>query len=181
MDKVVARRLRPHEGRKLRRLERQHANAVNSRHARIILLARERLCNWEIAQRVGCTPAWVRRIIHRFNAGGIDGITWYPYYCHAPGSRKFLAEVTADRPDRPLAAAGAHRHERLVAAQAAGLPHRAGDPRLDLAGVAAADPPASEDPLASYQDLERVQRSGVLAQIPANPPPEGTRVCLSIR
>ncbi len=94
MDKVVARRLRPHEGRKLRRLERQHANAVNSRHARIILLARERLCNWEIAQRVGCTPAWVRRIIHRFNAGGIDGITWYPYYCHPLGSRKFLAKVT---------------------------------------------------------------------------------------
>jgi len=38
--------------------------------------------------------AWVRRIIHRFNDGGIDRITWYPYYCARCGPRKFMADVT---------------------------------------------------------------------------------------
>ncbi len=66
MDKVVARRLRPHEGRKLQRLKRQLSNAVNSRRARIIVLSRRGLCNREIAQGVGLSPQWVRRIIHRF-------------------------------------------------------------------------------------------------------------------
>ena len=40
-----------------------------------------------------CTPTWVRRIIHRFNAGGIEAITWYPYYCSPTGPRKFMAEI----------------------------------------------------------------------------------------
>jgi len=61
MDKVVARKLRPWEGRMLHRLKRQLANTVNSRHARVILLSRGSVCNREIAQRVGYTVAWVRR------------------------------------------------------------------------------------------------------------------------
>lgn len=31
---------------------------------------------------------------YRFNQGGIDAITWYPYYCHRAGPTKFMADVT---------------------------------------------------------------------------------------
>lgn len=94
MDKVVARKLRPWEGRKLQRMKRELTNAVNCRHARVILLSRGGWSNRQIAERCGCTPTWVRRIIHRFNGGGIEAITWYPYYCVRAGPTKFLAEVT---------------------------------------------------------------------------------------
>jgi len=93
MDKVVARRLRPHEGRKLHRLKRQLSNAVNSRRARVILLSRGGLCNQKIAEHVGLSPQWVRQIIHRFNQSGIDGITWYPWLCTPAAPRRFTAEV----------------------------------------------------------------------------------------
>ena len=76
MDKVVARKLRPWEGRMLHRLKRQLSNTVNSRHARVILLSRGGLCNREITERVGYTAAWVRQILRRFNDGGLDAITW---------------------------------------------------------------------------------------------------------
>jgi transposase len=91
---VAARKLRPWEGGKLQRMKRQLANAVNSRHARIILLSQGGQSNATIAERVGCTASWVRQIIHRFNGGGIDAISWYPYYCARAGPRKFLAGVT---------------------------------------------------------------------------------------
>jgi len=94
MDRVVARKLRPWEGRKLGRMKRQLSNAVNSRHARIVLLSLGGLTNAGIAERVGCSPAWVRQIIHRFNDGGLDAIMWFPYYCARAGPRKFLADVT---------------------------------------------------------------------------------------
>lgn len=93
MDRVVARTLRPWEGRKLQKMKRQLSNAVNCRHARIILLSRGGVANGRIAERCGCSPAWVRTIIHRFNHGGIDAITWYPYYCHRTGPRKFMADM----------------------------------------------------------------------------------------
>jgi transposase len=94
MDTVVARTLRPWEGKKLHAMKRQLSNAVNSRHARVILLSRGGVANRQIAERCGCSPAWVRQIIHRFNDGGIDAVTWYPYYCHRSGPRKFMAGVT---------------------------------------------------------------------------------------
>lgn len=93
MDKVVARRLRPHEGRKLHRFKRQLSNAVNSRRARVILLSRGGVCNREIAGRVGLSPQWVREVIHRFNEDGIDGITWYPWLCGCGGPRRFTTDV----------------------------------------------------------------------------------------
>jgi len=93
MPKVVARKLRPWEGRKLRRMKQQLVNAVNSRHARIILLSCGGLENIVIAERCGCSATWVRRIIHRFNDGGIDAIVWYPYYCGRAGPRRFFADV----------------------------------------------------------------------------------------
>lgn len=93
MDKVKVRPLRPHEKRKLHRLKRQLSNAVNSRHARVVLLSRGGLCNRDIASRVGCSPQWVRVVIHRFNADGLYGVLWYPWLhaCHKP--RRFLADV----------------------------------------------------------------------------------------
>ncbi len=94
MDKVKARKLRPWEGHKLKRMKRQLSNAVNSRHARIILLSRGDFINREIGERCGCTATWVRKIIHRFNQGGIDAIMWYPYYCGYAGPKNFLAQVT---------------------------------------------------------------------------------------
>ena len=93
MDQVVARTLRPYEGRTLHAMKRQLSNAVNSRHARIILLSRGGECNREIARRVGCSPTWVREIIHRFNDDGIDAITWYPAYCGRGQRRQFMADV----------------------------------------------------------------------------------------
>jgi len=74
-------------------MKRQLTNSVNCLHARIILLSRGGLNNSQIAFGCGCTPTWVRQIIHRFNSGGIDAITWYPYYCAGDGPRKFFADV----------------------------------------------------------------------------------------
>jgi transposase len=93
MNAVKARTLKPHEGLKLHRMKRQRINQVNSRHARIVLLSRGGLSNARIAEHCDCTPTWVRQVLHRFNAGGIEAIAWYPYYCSAGGPRKFVAEV----------------------------------------------------------------------------------------
>lgn len=93
MDTVKARMLRPYEGRNLRSMKHQLTNAVNKLHARIILLSRGGHTNAEIAEQCGCTPAWVRTIIHRFNRGGIDAIVWWPCFCGPTGPRKFVAEI----------------------------------------------------------------------------------------
>jgi transposase len=93
MDIIRVRPLRPHEHKKLHRLKRQRTNTVNSRHARIALLSRGGLANRAIAGLADCTPQWVRTIIHRFNAGGPDGITWFPFHQARGTPRKFLADV----------------------------------------------------------------------------------------
>jgi len=93
MDTVRVRPLRPHEKKKLLRLKRQRTNAVNGRHARIVLLSRGGLRNRDIAARADCTPQWVRTILHRFNDDGLDGITWYPFYQTRGTPRKFGADV----------------------------------------------------------------------------------------
>jgi transposase len=92
-DKVKVRPLRPWEKRKLQRLKRQRTNAVNSRHARIVLLSRGGLRNRAIAARCDCTPQWVRQIIHRFNERGPDGLTWYPWMAGAGQASRFTADV----------------------------------------------------------------------------------------
>ena len=74
MDRVRARRLTSGERRRLRQMKRQLANQVNSRHARIVLLSTGGVQNREIATLADCTPQWVRIIIHRFNAQGLDGL-----------------------------------------------------------------------------------------------------------
>ena len=56
MHKVRARKLRPWEGQKLKRMKRQLSNAVNSRHARMILLSGGGLTNGQIAERVIVRP-----------------------------------------------------------------------------------------------------------------------------
>lgn len=94
MDCVRARRLRAYERQKLHSMKRQLANQVNSRHARIILLSVGGRCNREIATRADCSPQWVRKTIHRFNAHGLDGITWYPFYQGGTAQpRKFTADI----------------------------------------------------------------------------------------
>jgi transposase len=75
-------------------MKRQLSNAVNSRHARIILLSTGGVCNCEIALRVGVTAAWVRRILHRWNQGGLDAVWWCPFgSIGRSGPRKFMADV----------------------------------------------------------------------------------------
>lgn len=91
-DIVKVRPLRPFEKIKLRRLKRQRRNAVNSRHARIIMLAVGGRRNRVIAEMVGCSIQWVRQILHRFNDAGIDGITWYPWFQVRP-ARTFIADI----------------------------------------------------------------------------------------
>jgi transposase len=93
MDKVHVRTIAPPERRKLHRLKRQRNNQVNACHARIILLSCGRVANREIAQRVDRTTQWVRRMIHRFNADGLAGIEWYPFWQTRGTPRKFLADV----------------------------------------------------------------------------------------
>jgi len=93
MDKVQARTLKPYESQKLHRMKHQSTNLVNSRHARIILLSRGGFKNAQIAERCDCSPAWVRRVLHRFNHGGIENITWYPYYCGRTGPVKFFSDT----------------------------------------------------------------------------------------
>jgi len=92
--RVRARTPNPHEREKLERMKRQATNAVNSRHARTILLSRGGVSNDQIARWVGYSPVWVRKIIWRFNDGGVPAISWYPYYCAHGGARKFLADIT---------------------------------------------------------------------------------------
>jgi len=93
MDKVKVRPLRPYEQKKLHRLKRQKTSAVNSRHARIILLGRGGVRNRDIAARCDCSPQWVRVVIHRFNEYGLDGITWYPWMCGSGKAGRFGAAV----------------------------------------------------------------------------------------
>lgn len=94
MDRVRARKLRPYERQKLHKMKQQLSNQVNSRHARIVLLSTGGVQNREIARLADCTPQWVRRILHRFNAQGLDGITWYPFYQdHTGQPRVFFADV----------------------------------------------------------------------------------------
>src|SRR5437868_693974 len=91
-DIIRVRPLRPYEKIKLRRLKRQRCNGVNSRNARMIMLAVGGHPNRAIAEMVGCSMQWVRQIIHRFNDDGIDGITWYPWF-QMRAARVFTADI----------------------------------------------------------------------------------------
>jgi len=85
-------------------MKRQRANQVNARHARIVLLSRGGVRNRAIANLVDCTPQWVRIVMHRFNADGLDGITWYPFFQQRDTPRRFLADVRAQIAEVALAA-----------------------------------------------------------------------------
>jgi transposase len=93
MNKVSVRPLRSREKKKLVRMKHQHCNAVNRLHARIVLLSRGGLGSRGIAERVDCTPQWVRIIIHRFNDRGINGVSWHPYWQVRSTPRKFTADL----------------------------------------------------------------------------------------
>jgi len=91
-DTVKLRPLRPYEKIKLRRLKRQRRNAVNSRNARIVMLAVGGRRHRVIAEMVGCSPQWVRQIMHRFNDHGIDGISWYSWF-QVRSARVFTVDI----------------------------------------------------------------------------------------
>jgi transposase len=96
MDQIHVRRIAPPERRKLHRMKRQKVNRVNSDHAKVILLSSGSVRNREIARLVGCTPQWVRTIIHRFNRGGLQAIEWYPYFQVPRRPYKFTADLTEE-------------------------------------------------------------------------------------
>src|SRR5438046_1299239 len=102
MDTVRVRRVAPPERRKLRRWKRGRTNQVNSCRARVILFSSGGVCNREIAQRVGYTPQWVRVIIHRFNAEGLAGIEWLPYFHGPRGPTTFTADLVEQIADVAL-------------------------------------------------------------------------------
>ena len=60
--------------------------------------------NAAIAAMVGCSAVWVRKVIHRFNDAGIDGITWYPWFqvrsarVFTDDLREQIAEVALSSP-----------------------------------------------------------------------------------
>jgi transposase len=91
-DTIRVRPLRPYEKIKLRRLKRQRRNTVNSHNARIILLSSGHMTNVAIAEAVDCTPTWVRQIIHRFNADGVNGISYFPWF-QGRSARVFTADI----------------------------------------------------------------------------------------
>ena len=92
MDQVRVRPISPPERIKLHRMKRLRSNAVNRQHARVILLSCGGVCNQQIAQAVGCTIQWVRKLVHRFNDDGIAGINWCPSR-HGHGPTKFTERV----------------------------------------------------------------------------------------
>ena len=93
MDKVRVQPLRPYEQKKRQRLKRQKDNAVNSSHARIVLLSRGGVNNRDIGQRCDCTLPWARVIIHRFNEHGLDGLLGYTWRCGMGTRSRFKADV----------------------------------------------------------------------------------------
>jgi len=107
MDAVRARTISPSERKKLHRLKRQRSNQVNVSHARIILLSSGHVSNRDIANCVGCSPQWVRQIIHRFNNDGIGAVEWYPYWQVRNTPRKFFAEVVEQIAEVALSSAKA--------------------------------------------------------------------------
>jgi transposase len=67
------------EERKIRRLAgARHAPADWAERARIVVLSWDGLTVLVIAERLGCHPKKVRRWLHRFNAGGIGGLSDRP-------------------------------------------------------------------------------------------------------
>ena len=93
MDKVKARKPKPYEKKKLHHMKQSRTNLVNNRHARIILLSQGGNTNQCIANQCDCSATWVRKIIHRYNHGGIEAIIWFPYYCGHSEPRKFFTET----------------------------------------------------------------------------------------
>jgi transposase len=77
MPKILRARL-PHddgEDQKIRKLAgARHAPADWIERARIVALSWDGLGVAAIAEQLGCHPKKVRRWLHRFNAGGIDGL-----------------------------------------------------------------------------------------------------------
>jgi transposase len=78
------------EGRKVRRLAgARHAPADWTERARIVALSWDGLGVAAIAGQVGCHENKVRRWLHRFNAGGIDGLGDRP----GAGRRRRITEA----------------------------------------------------------------------------------------
>lgn len=74
---VFVRRLKPKEGRAVRRIVRRgkkDASPVTWRRALVVLMSAQRRSPAEIADAIDAKEGWVRGIIHAFNDAGIDAL-----------------------------------------------------------------------------------------------------------
>lgn len=74
---VFVRRLRPKEGRAIRRIVRRgkkDASPVTWRRALVVLMSAQRRTPAEIADATGAKRSWVRSVIHAFNETGVDAL-----------------------------------------------------------------------------------------------------------
>ena len=110
--------LRPTEERRIRRLaSARHAPASWLQRARIVTVGWEGAQVGQIAAQLGCQPRTVYRWLHRFNAGGIDGLGDLP----RSGRPRRLGELErgqliafGPQPATGAAAAGAGRYLGLA-------------------------------------------------------------------
>ena len=105
--KVRVRTVAPGERSKLHAWKRMRSNHVVSLHARVILLSAGGMSNQEIAQSADYSPQWVRRIIHRFNAGGLAAIEWFPCGQTRDSPRKFDTDTVEQIAEVALSSAKA--------------------------------------------------------------------------
>ncbi len=131
MDTVRARRLKPYERLKLRSMKRQSTNAVNSRHARIILLSVGGVSNRQMragrlhpAMGEDHRPSIQQRRDRWHHVVSLLLRSWR-------SAQVLRRDHRTDRRDRPVLAQGADRDELLVGPQAASLSYRTEDCRLD--------------------------------------------------
>jgi len=74
---VFVRRLKPNEGRAIRRIVRRgrkDASPVTWRRALVVLMSAQRRAPAEIAGAIGAKRSWVRSVIHGFNETGVDAL-----------------------------------------------------------------------------------------------------------
>ncbi len=128
---------------------------LNSDHARIVLLSSGGVGNRQIRVMVGCTPQWVRVVIHRFNKGGITSIEWYPDFQIPRRPYKFMADLLEEI---VIAAFSPHTnpdwHESVVAGEVAGVLDRTEDHRCDQSRMVAHVPASCGCALASDKNIE---------------------------
>jgi len=146
MNRIRARTLKPYEGRKLKRMKHQLVNAVNSRHARIILLSCGGLTNRQIAERCDCSGALGAPDYSSIQPRRPRSNHVVSLLLRRCRSAKILHRGSGTNlRSGPFAAPGTYWHERLVAAEIARVSDRSEHRKDYFAGMVAAGLAAKQD------------------------------------